>query len=59
MIWAGLIVFIVAGIFYTRNSIFVERRFNHRYSEWNIDQIDYLNEVGMEKQKKLEDDNPT
>jgi len=53
MIWVGLIIFIVAGIFYTRNSIFVKRKFTRRYSKWNIDQIDYLNEAEIEQQKKI------
>ncbi len=56
MIWIGLIIFIIIGIFYSRNSIFVERRFYRRYSRWNIDQIDYLNEADIEQQKKLDGD---
>ena len=55
MIWAGIVIFIIIGIFYTRTSIFVEPKCNRRPSEWNIDEIDSLNgfiQVPHVKQKR-------
>jgi hypothetical protein len=39
MIWIGVIIFVSAGIFYTRNSIFVERGIHHDLSG-DLDQAD-------------------
>ncbi len=61
MIWVGVITVVIVGIFYTRTSIFVERKSKRRYSKWNIDQIDSLNGFipsQYTKQKRIKKQTP-
>jgi hypothetical protein len=39
MIWVGVIIFIIIGIFYVRNSVFVEHNSDRDFSDENIDQM--------------------
>jgi hypothetical protein len=43
MIWIGVIIFIIIGIFYSRISFFVEHKSDSEFSVRDIDQMDSLN----------------
>jgi hypothetical protein len=45
MIWVGVIILTIIGIFFTRISIFVDRTSDPYFAEENTDETDGLNDI--------------